>query len=162
MRHWIVTMLAILLLLSACGTQEIEVPIETTNQGEKMMYGLVTKLEVRQEDKGYFSLILENRREEELTVNFKSGQTFEIIVRDESEEEVYRFSDGKMFTQAIVTEIIPPGSQIELKDEWDLMVNDEKIQPGVYSITGEFLIWTVDNHEVEEDDFRVSKEITIE
>lgn len=160
MKHWIISMLAIL-VLTACGTQENKISNEIGDHGEKMNDGLVTKLEVKQVDKLHFSLILENQREEEVTVNFRSGQTFELIVTDVNDEVVYRFSDGKMFTQAIVTEIIPPGSSIELKDEWDLITGNERIPAGNYNVTGELLIWTVGNEEVQEDDYKVSKEIMI-
>jgi len=64
---------------------------------------------------------------------FSSGQQFEIIVTDESGNEVYRYSDGKFFTLALLNKTIDPGESLKWQDEWDLTNKDgEKLTSGNY------------------------------
>jgi hypothetical protein len=57
-------------------------------------------------------------------LRFSSGQQFEIVITDENGEEVYRYSDGKFFTLALVYKDIKPGQSIKWQDIWD-MANKE-------------------------------------
>ena len=64
---------------------------------------------------------------------FSSGQQFEITVTDEAGNEVYRYSDGKFFTLALLNKTINPGESLKWQDEWDLTNKDgEKIISGNY------------------------------
>ncbi|NLX64195.1 MAG: hypothetical protein GX022_05395 [Clostridiaceae bacterium] len=66
-------------------------------------------------------------------LNFSSGQQFEITVTDESGNEVYRYSDGKFFTLALLYKTINPGESLKWQDEWDLTNKDgEKLTSGSY------------------------------
>jgi hypothetical protein len=44
-------------------------------------------------------------------VTFASGQTYEFVLKNERGEEVYRWSDGKAFTQALRNEAFDPGEK---------------------------------------------------
>jgi len=57
---------------------------------------------------------------------FGSGQQYEIVVTDENDEEVYRFSDGKFFTLALVSKTINPGESIKWQEAWDMTDKDGK------------------------------------
>jgi hypothetical protein len=57
---------------------------------------------------------------------FGSGQQYEITVTDEKGEEVYRFSDGKLFTLALVSKTINPGESLKWQEAWDMTDKNEK------------------------------------
>ena len=64
---------------------------------------------------------------------FGSGQMFEVSVTDEKGNEVYRFSDGKFFTLALVSKTINPGEALKWQDKWDMTDKDgKKLTSGKY------------------------------
>lgn len=56
-------------------------------------------------------LTLRNTRPEPLRLNFGSGQTYEFVIRNDKDEVVYRWSDGKAFTLALRSEEFGPGER---------------------------------------------------
>lgn len=68
-----------------------------------------------------------------LELMFSSGQQFEVTITDEAGTEVYRFSDGRAFTMALVYKTIGPGEAFKWQDEWDMTNKDgEKLTSGNY------------------------------
>ncbi|KNY25836.1 BsuPI-related putative proteinase inhibitor [Pseudobacteroides cellulosolvens] len=64
---------------------------------------------------------------------FGSGQMFEVSVTDEKGKEVYRFSDGKFFTLALVSKTINPGEALKWQNKWDMTDKDgKKLTSGKY------------------------------
>jgi hypothetical protein len=62
---------------------------------------------------------------------FSSGQQFELVVKDAEGTEVYRFSDGRLFTMALIYEELPPGASLTWSDVWDLKDKDGRpVAPG--------------------------------
>ena len=56
---------------------------------------------------------------EKVEVSFSSGKQFDVVILDEKKEEVYRFSDDKMFTMALIYKTLEPGESIKWQDKWD-------------------------------------------
>ena len=80
-----------------------------------------------------FNLELMSHYTKPVELMFSSGQQFEITVTDEAGNEVYRYSDGKFFTLALLNKTINPGESLKWQDEWDLTNKDgEKISFGSY------------------------------
>jgi hypothetical protein len=46
-----------------------------------------------------------------VTLTFPTGQTFDFAIRTEKGDTLYRWSDGKAFTQAVRTEVFGPGEK---------------------------------------------------
>ncbi len=88
-----------------------------------------------------FDFELINHYNEPKELLFGSGQQFEITITDEKGEEVYRYSDGKFFTMAIVARTINPGESLKWQDTWD-MTNKagEKLTSGKYKAEIEILV----------------------
>jgi len=85
------------------------------------------------EDKVVFDFELFSHHTQPVTLNFSSGQQFELTITDEEGNEVYRYSDGKFFTMALVFKTINPGESLKWQDEWDMTdKNGEKVGPGKY------------------------------
>ena len=64
---------------------------------------------------------------------FSSGQQFEVTITDDAGNEVYKFSDGRAFTMALVYKTINPGEAFKWQDEWDMTNRDGgKLTSGNY------------------------------
>jgi hypothetical protein len=87
-------------------------------------------------DKVSFDFELFSNYERKAQLMFSSGQQFEIVITNEMGEEVYRFSEGKFFTEALIFKDLEPGESIKWHDEWD-MKNKEgnKVASGKYEAT---------------------------
>jgi len=73
-------------------------------------------------------------------IMFNSGQQFEITIENEAGEEVYRYSEGKAFTMALVYETIGPGKSLEWTNKWDRKDKEDKyLESGKYTAEIEIL-----------------------
>lgn len=52
-------------------------------------------------------------------VNFPSGQTHEFVVIDSVGAEVWRWSTGRMFTQALQNRDVDPNETLSFREQWD-------------------------------------------
>lgn len=65
-----------------------------------------------------FSLTVSNTGESEETLSFRDGKRADFAVYDE-EEEIWRWSDGRMFTQALAEDTIRPGNALNYEGDWE-------------------------------------------
>lgn len=100
------------------------------------------------EDKVIFDFKLTNKSPEVQELQFGSGQQFELVIRDEKDEEVYRYSDGKFFTMALINKRINPGESLRWQDQWDLRDKTGKmVNPGRYRAEIEIMVIPEENRE---------------
>ncbi|MDQ0351750.1 hypothetical protein J2R98_001567 [Alkalibacillus filiformis] len=112
------------------------------------------------EDSVKFNMKLTHDGDEDLTLSFSSGQKFEVVVTDPNGEEVYRFSEGMMFTQAIETSELSPGDEMEFQDSWDYTKDGARVDSGEYQASVELLPYEVNGEEIQDHPFK--KEVTFE
>ncbi|WP_102028024.1 BsuPI-related putative proteinase inhibitor [Salirhabdus sp. Marseille-P4669] len=106
------------------GTEELptldeleEQSVDTHALLEKLQYEVTTSVE---NGTVTFHMSLKNNASEAMQIGFSSGQQFEIVVKDtESNEEIYRYSEGKMFTEALVFKEIKPNETLDWTFEWE-------------------------------------------
>ncbi len=92
---------------------------------------LAGTLDVTTEGAVSFSFRVVNDGTSAIDLTFRSGKRADVVVRDrESQEEVWRWSDGRMFTQALERATLRPGEQIEQRFEWT------DPDPGTYIAVG--------------------------
>ncbi|WP_188207112.1 BsuPI-related putative proteinase inhibitor [Alkalibacillus aidingensis] len=122
------------------------------NEVEELLDQLKFDIDLEnQDDHLIVKMTLEHMGDDEMTLSFSSGQQYEIVVSEqESGEEVYRYSEGKMFTQAIITEDLKPGDQLTWEEEWDYTHEGERVESDDYDVSVEMLPQEVDGHTVEE------------
>ncbi|MBA2133969.1 Spo0E family sporulation regulatory protein-aspartic acid phosphatase [Hydrogenispora sp. UU3] len=115
------------------------------------------------EDKVIFDFALTNHSSEVLVLPFGSGQQFELVIRDEKGEEVYRYSDGKFFTMALVYKQINPGEALRWQDQWDRRdKTGNAASPGRYRAEIEILVIPEeDGDKVEGSQLRTTIEFTL-
>ncbi len=66
-----------------------------------------------------FSFHVANAGSRRLEVKFPNGQTHDIVVLDSAGNELWRWADGRMFTEARQYRSIDGGDSLRLEDGWD-------------------------------------------
>lgn len=79
---------------------------------------------------------IRNTGRESVTLEFPSSRQYDfIVIKDD--QEVWRWSRDKYFTQAFTTVAIEPGDLLTYTAEWDQKDNISKsVGPGIYIIKG--------------------------
>lgn len=104
------------------------------------------------DDKAIFNFELMSHFTETQELMFGSGQQFELTITNESGEEVYRFSDGKFFTMALVNKTLIPGESIKWQDEWNMTNKDgEKLTSGNYKAEIKIMVITEEEEKIEDE-----------
>lgn len=84
---------------------------------------------VKQEENIKFDFKLVNRSGESQDLTFASGQIYEVVVTDRLGQEVYRYSDNTMFTQAIVAKTLAAGEFLSGQVVWDMKDKSGQLLP---------------------------------
>jgi hypothetical protein len=79
-------------------------------------------------DDATFELTMENTGTSMLELRFPSGFTHDFVVYDASEREVWRWSEGRLFTQALQTKQLKRGDVMRWAATW------EDAPPGRYTV----------------------------
>ena|ERR1019366_9373353 len=66
-----------------------------------------------------FKLDVSNNTKRMIELRFADGQTHDFAVNDESGKEVWRWSSGRMFTQALQNRLISGRETATYSEEWD-------------------------------------------
>lgn len=89
--------------------------------------------EVFVEEEFEVEIRVKNNSEEKKELNFNTGQRFDIIVLGTKEELLYRWSDDKMFTQALGSLVLEPEEEKAYNAQ---VILPNEINPGDYKILG--------------------------
>ena len=113
-----VTAAVLSLLLAACagGGPDPEPGAGTVTPGEELASTLLVRLE---DDAVRLILQVTNATGDSIPLEFTSGQRFDFVVQDAGGQEVWRWSEGRGFTQALGTEHLPPGETLRYDAVWD-------------------------------------------
>ena len=98
-----------------------------------------------------------------INLMFSSGQQFEVTITDEAGTEVYRFSEGRGFTMALVYKTINPGEAFKWQDEWDMTNKDgEKLTSGNYKADIKILAKSEsDSEKIDDSELTATIEFTV-
>ncbi len=112
-------------------------------------------------EKVEFNFELFSHFEEIKELMFSSGQQFEITITNENGEEVYKFSEGKAFTMALVYETLELGESMEWTDEWDRTDKEGNyLESGKCTAKIEILTKSPDEEDEEIDKSQLTKTIS--
>jgi len=82
-------------------------------------------------------MIVTNTSEKILPFQFRTGQTYDFVIRDASDKEVWRWSKGNFFTQVVRSDSIRPNGKWQFEVVWNRTDNDDKPVPaGKYRVMG--------------------------
>ncbi|MFD1017826.1 BsuPI-related putative proteinase inhibitor [Thalassobacillus hwangdonensis] len=155
-------------MVAACSSEEsqgsegkeepVEVPAENTDEtedqtGEIDLDQAISHLKLEAEaqpskEKVLFDFSLTNEAEETYKLGFSSGQKYEIIVTDANGKEVYKYSDGKMFTEALEYVTFNGGDTQEFQEEWT-----EGVVPGNYEAMITIKVMSINDQPLESEPF---------
>lgn len=162
-------------VIAGCGTVEINGPSEGNTNGlsegntnrentEPIAVELETVVEVKKENNNIiFEITLTNQGDETIELPFSSGQQFEILVKNKDEDEVYRYSEGRMFTQALTFIEIKAGEKLSWIEEWDQKSDQTWVSNGEYKVTVEVLVQNSEgNFVINQGDLITEKMVTVD
>lgn len=104
--------------------------------GEPFQFSVVPNVGIERVE---FELLIKNNEETPLHLEFPTSQYYEIIVTDRSGNEVYRYSKGRFFLQALQNLKIEPHQTYRKIESWDYKVNGKKVPAGEYTVTATLL-----------------------
>ncbi|HUH11550.1 MAG TPA: BsuPI-related putative proteinase inhibitor [Longimicrobiales bacterium] len=114
--------LALALLLPACATPqggEGEDEGDVDADSASVASALAISLEAQVREAGvHFRLHATNTSGAPLVLDFRSGQRFDFIVREANGGEVWRWSEDRMFTQALGQETLDAGETVTFEATW--------------------------------------------
>lgn len=80
---------------------------------------LTTTFDVAQQENGvHFALRVTNTTGKRVELNFSSGQAYDFIVVDSVGREVWRWAEGRIFTQSVQNKLLGKGEGISINEKW--------------------------------------------
>lgn len=133
MKKWVI-LFSFLILCGCSQSSEKDRAEEVSGNLDKKEVHLTVDARENSENVEFVISLL-NNTEEEKSFEFRSGQIYEIIVRDTAGKEVYRYSKDRMFTQALQYVKLAPGESKEWKDIWNYQLDGKRVDAGEYIVT---------------------------
>jgi len=80
-----------------------------------------------------------NPTEKPVKLQFTSGKTYDFAVRDQAGQEVWRWSAGQVFTQALQQKMLAPQETYVVEARWTIPTGDTEtaLAPGLYKVQGD-------------------------
>jgi intracellular proteinase inhibitor BsuPI len=79
---------------------------------------VASSLQVKLNHDVAFAFHVTNGESKRLELTFPSGQTHEIVVLDSAGKEVWRWSEGRMFTQALQSKVLEANETVTYDASW--------------------------------------------
>jgi hypothetical protein len=138
-------LLATAVVVFACSPRSRSAPA-AAQQG-KPSGALVARVDVDVADAVEFDLALSNDSGKRVELDFVNGRTHDFTVLDARGREVWRWSSGRMFTQAMQNRLLDVRDTVHWSERW------KPAGPGQYTVVA---VLHAANHPVEQRvDFRV-------
>jgi hypothetical protein len=81
---------------------------------------LSTQFEVAQETNGvHFDFHVINATGKRVEIKFPSGQAYDFVVVDSMGREVWRWAEGRIFTQSVQNKLLGKGESISIAERWE-------------------------------------------
>ncbi|MFW6386507.1 MAG: BsuPI-related putative proteinase inhibitor [Bacillota bacterium] len=78
------------------------------------------------------TMVLYNITDEDITLEFSSGQNYDLLLYREG-RQIWQWSSDRMFTMALQTKQLPAGESLEFEFEFE---SEEDLEPGTYELRG--------------------------
>lgn len=111
-------MLAIAVLAFACTRSRTPESLSTTKTAHKKGAAVASALDVSVDDRVHFALHVMNEGDRKVELNFKDGMTHDIAVLDEQGRQVWRWSDGRLFTAAYQNRVLARDDTLSFTESW--------------------------------------------
>jgi hypothetical protein len=108
---------------AAAPSSHNEKPIAVRHNAAEMAAPIVTTFDITRPkedaDKLKFTLSIKNNTTKMLELRFPDGQTHDFVVKDFAGKEVWRWSQGRMFTSAMRSETLKGKGETAFEESWD-------------------------------------------
>jgi len=108
---------------AAVPSSHHEKPIAVKHNAVAMAAPIVTTFDITRPkedaDKLKFTLSVKNNTTKMLELRFPDGQTHDFVVKDFAGKEVWRWSQGRMFTSAMRSETLKGKGETAFEESWD-------------------------------------------
>ena len=108
---------------AAVPSSHTEKPIAVRHHAAAMAAPIVTTFDITRPredaDKLRFTLSIKNNTTKMLELRFPDGQTHDFVVKDFAGKEVWRWSQGRMFTSAMRSETLKGKGETAFEESWD-------------------------------------------
>ena len=107
----------------AAPSSHNEKPISVKHYATEMAAPIVTTFDITRPkedaDKLKFTLNVKNNTTKMLELRFPDGQTHDFVVKDFAGKEVWRWSQGRMFTSAMRSETLKGKGETAFEESWN-------------------------------------------
>ncbi|HEY3285570.1 MAG TPA: BsuPI-related putative proteinase inhibitor [Gemmatimonadaceae bacterium] len=111
-------LLVIAVLAFACTRSRTNESASGSHTAHKKGPAVASALDVRVDDAVHFQLHVTNGGDRKVELNFKDGMTHDIAVLDEHGRQVWRWSDGRLFTAAFQNKVLRSDDTLSFNEEW--------------------------------------------
>ena len=117
--------------VAQAGTEMAPVaPVVIKRENREKKPAIAAQLSVRAEDSSIrLALHVTNTTKKRVELMFPSGQTYDFVILDSLGREMWRWGNGRMFTQAVRNKLLTGGESIDLEETW----KDAPLAPGRYT-----------------------------
>src|SRR5688572_29728664 len=118
------TLLASAVLAFACGPRARNETASSSSEAARPVVHsdpdspLATSLDVSVGDEVRFDFAVINASKRKLEVNFADGRMHDLVVLDAAGREVWRWSEGKMFTQSVQNRVLRTSDALRFEEAW--------------------------------------------
>jgi hypothetical protein len=111
-------MLVIAVLAFACTRSRTPESLLGSRAQHKKGTVVASSLDVRVDDAVHFALRVHNDGDHKVELNFPSGMTHDIAVLDDRGRQVWRWSDGRLFTAAYQNKVLRSDDTLSFTESW--------------------------------------------
>jgi hypothetical protein len=117
------TLACVAVLAFACGPRSGTRESATANAPTRSVSvdpraPLTPALDISVDDDVRFAFSVTNAGSKRLEVRFPSGRTHDVVVLDSLGREVWRWSEGRLFTQAVQNRVVRASDVLSFEEEW--------------------------------------------
>jgi hypothetical protein len=113
-----------LLICAACvafassSTVRKQAPNKNSAERRQHSEALASSFAVNVKNGVQFKLDVRNNTKKMVELRFPNGMTHDFVVYDDTGKEVWRWSDGRMFTQSMQNKLVKSNDSAVFADEW--------------------------------------------
>jgi hypothetical protein len=119
--------LVVAVLAFACTRSRTSETLTNAKSQHKHGPVVASALDVRVDDAVHFALRVINEGDRKIELNFTNGMTHDFAVLDERGHQVWRWSDGRLFTSAYQNRVLRSDDTLSFNESW------KPLTPGRYT-----------------------------
>ncbi|MCA1031028.1 hypothetical protein LCL95_08345 [Bacillus timonensis] len=154
-----------LLLIAGCSVDSLapggEKPDDAGSKDDALKAIEMSLIVGQDEEEVTFNMNVKNTSKQDVVLTFPSGQRFEIIVTDKNNNEVYKYSKDKAFTEAIEHVKLESGKDLSWSEAWDYTLDGNRLDEGEYQVVANLTASHVNDEEIAKEALKATTTLRI-